>query len=112
MSRSEVVAVVASLRYKPGWSFTYRQRADGDRLDVRAITPDSWHPESLRTTGHSWPVPPVADVREFVRWVHARLLDAEAHECAEFLVVDGFRPFFPNHATGDPYEAVERWELA
>jgi hypothetical protein len=104
-------AVVASLRYKPGWTFKVAG-PDGRLLCVYATTPDSSHPQRLRTTQHQFELPPdgLTD-REFVRWVFDQLLLCEFHEAAEFYTVDGFAPFYPNHQDeGSPYDLVERWE--
>jgi hypothetical protein len=102
---------VSSLRYKPGWVFKL-----GGPLNrfvcVFATTLDSGHPTRARTTQHMFEVPDDAcDTQTLARWVFSRLLDAEYHEAAEFLTVDGFAPFFPNHQDeGSPYAHVERWE--
>ncbi len=100
--------LVASLSYKPGWRF--RVGGPGNEFFcVFATTPDSSAPDRERTTQHMFKLPDLAD-RDFVRWVADRLLDCEAHEMGEFLAVDGFRPFFPNHQDeGSPYVRVERW---
>lgn len=97
-----------AIGYKPGWSF--RRGGPGNRfLCVMATTPDSLAPERQRCTQHMWPIPDGLDRMGFARWLFARLLDAERHEAAEFLAVDGHRPFWPHHQDeGDPYEPVER----
>ena len=101
--------VVASLSYKPGWSFKIAGPL-GSKLCVFARTPDSLNPAQQRTTQHQFDLPPPCDEREFLRWVRDCLLLAERHECCEFLAVNGHRPFFPNHQGEDPYVLVERWE--
>lgn len=102
--------LVSRLGYKPGWRF--KLGGPGGRfLCVFATTPDSWHPERQRTTQHMFEIPDGLDDRGLLRWVFARLLDAERHEAAEFFAVDGRRPFYPHHQDeGSPYELVERWE--
>lgn len=102
---------VASLAYKPGWRF--KLAGPHTRwLCVYALTANSQAPDRDRLTQHQFEFPdPLPDHRELCRWVYARLLEVERHECAEFLTVGGFRPFFPNHNDeGSPYEHVERWE--
>jgi hypothetical protein len=103
-------ALVPLIRYKPGWVF--RVGGPGHRyLCVYATTHDSLDPTRQRCTQHMFEFPdgPVTD-REFARWVLVSLMRAEFHEAAEFLAVDGFRPFYPHHQDeGSPYEWVERW---
>lgn len=101
---------VASIAYKPGWRF--RVGGPGNRfLCVFAETPDSLHPDRLRTTQHMFELPPTDDPKERARWLLGVLLLAERHESCEFLEVDGRRPFWPNHQDeGSPYELVERWD--
>lgn len=106
-----LAGLVASLRYKPGW--TFKLGGPGNRhLCVFARTPDSLRPGCERTTQHMFEIPArVGEPQEFARWVLDCLLLAEQHETCEFLQVDGQRPFWPNHEDeGSPYERVERWE--
>jgi hypothetical protein len=103
--------LVPSLTYKPGWSF--KAAGPGGRfLCVFSRTPDSVAPERERMTQHQFEFPADAMTREgFARWVFACLMKAEFHEAAEFLQVDGQRPFFPYHQDeGSPYAWVERWQ--
>ena len=100
---------MASLRYKPGW--TFKVGPQPDRLGIYATTPDSLSPSRTRCTGHGFTIPPDLTEREFVRWVLDCVLLAEQHEACEFLQIDGRRPFWPYHQDeGSPYELVERWE--
>jgi hypothetical protein len=104
------VALVASVIYKPGWTFKIGG-PDRRFLCVFATTPDSFHPERQRTTQHMFEIPAVTDVRAFLRWVRDCLLLAEQHECCEFIQFRGSRPFFPHHQDeGSPYDLIERWE--
>jgi len=102
--------VVASLSYKPGWTF----KLGGPKaryLCVFATTSDSNNPARERTTQHMFEVPEVEGPADQLRWIFARLLDVERHEAAEFFAVSGHRPFYPNHQDeGSPYAHVERWE--
>lgn len=106
---TDFAGLVASFRYKPGWSF----KIGGPNhrfLCVFATTPDSQRPR-MRTTQHQFEIPDGLDERGFCRWVFDRLLDCERHETGEFFEVGGFRPFYPHHqGAGDPYALVERWE--
>lgn len=103
-------AVVASLTYKPGWTFKVAGPS-GRFLCVYATTPDSQHPDRSRCTQHQFELPAVTGHRELVRWIFERLLLCELHEAGEFFAVDGFRPFYPHHQDeGSAYELVERWE--
>lgn len=110
MSES-LAGFVASIAYKPGWRF--KLAGPGGRwLCIYAETIDSQAQHTTRTTQHQFEFPdPLPDHRALCRWVLDRLMDAERHECGEFLTFSGFAPFFPNHQDeGSPYEHVERWE--
>ena len=101
-------ALVASLRYKPGWSFKVAGPLNR-YLCVFSTTPDSDRPSSSRRTQHQFELPDGLDGRALARWVFERLLDCEYHEAGEFFRVNGERPFMPNHQDeGSPYERVER----
>lgn len=102
---------MTGLSYKPGWVF--KMGGPGGRfLCVFAKTPNSLDPGVERVTQHMFEVPDglVSDRAGFAEWVFDRLLLVERHEAAEFLQVDGVRPFWPHHGDeGDPYERVVRW---
>lgn len=106
---TDVRALVASIRYKPGWSFKVAGPR-GRLLCVFARTPDSADPSRERVTQHQFPLPDL-DPPDFFRWVFRCLLLCEQHEAGEFFAVDGFRPHFPHHQDeGSPYELVDRWD--
>lgn len=102
---------VRQLGYRPGWRF--KLGGPGGRwLCVVASTADTLKPSTVRTTQFMWEFPAeheTWDHQAFCRWVLARLLDAERHEACEWFQFGNVRPFWPNHETGDPYAAVERW---
>lgn len=102
---------LTGIEYKPGW--TVGTGGPGGRsLCVMALTDDSTNPQARRHTQHMFQVPEGLEPsgRDWVRWVFARILDAERHEAAEFFRVDGAAPFYPNHQDeGSPYAHVERW---
>jgi hypothetical protein len=118
-------AVVAQATYRPDWHMGLTdvyyppehevaakgQGNRGLRLDVRAIGYDSYHSERGQTyrVRHSFIVPAASyNATSWTRWLLDRLIDIETHECCEFLVVDGKRPFAPNHGPGhDPYQLRE-----
>ena len=109
---SDPAPFVASLGYKPGWTFKIGG-PNKTMLCVFATTPDSLDPTRTRTTQHMFNLPAMpCTVAEFTRWVLDQLTAAEFHESCEFLTVDGFHPFWPNHQdTGSPYELVQRWDV-
>lgn len=100
---------VADLTYRPGWRF--KLGGPGGRfLCVVASTTDTLKPNTVRTTQFMFELPDgLDDERKFARWCFDRLLDAERHEAGEWFQFGGLRPFWPNHAEGDPYAHVERW---
>jgi hypothetical protein len=108
--------VVASATYRPGWTFELAEidRGQGSRgltLTVISQGYDTYHPDRGETyrVQHLVPVPPAAfDERAWRRWLLERLIEIETHEACEFLVIDGARPFAPNHGPGrDPYVVLE-----
>ncbi len=103
--------LVASLRYKPGWSFKVGGPL-GSMLCIYARTPDAHHPDRERTTQHQFTIPDFeADGRTPIRWIFDCLLLCELHETGEFFQVADERPFYPNHQDeGSPYVLVERSE--
>jgi hypothetical protein len=104
-------SLVASLSYKPGWTFK-KAGPRGRFLCVYAYTVDSSDHHRKRFTQHQFEIPDgLADRKAFARWVFDRLLLIEQHECGEFLHLGRERPFMPHHqGLGDPYERVESWE--
>ncbi len=112
--RRELVELVGSLRYKPGWSLRLGGPA-GSMFLATATSPDSSPPHDLRGTGHAWPLPdwitsPLrAPLRathwrqQVVRWCYDRVLEAERHEAGEWFSFEGRRVFFPGHQGADPY---------
>ena len=106
-----VAGFVASLRYKPGW--TFKVGGPYNRyLCVFATTPDSGNPSRDRCTQHQFELPDGLDDRALARWVFDKLLLCEQHEAAEFFTIAGTRPFYPQHNGGDPYARVEHWETS
>lgn len=108
--------VVASATYRPDWRLglteVHRQvGGPGLRLDVLSVGYDTYHPDRGQTyrVRHSFIVPAASyNAQSWARWLFDRLVDIETHETCEFLVVDGKRPFAPNHGPGhDPYTVRE-----
>jgi hypothetical protein len=107
---AELADIVEKLEYRPGWSFRleHEDRGQGSEgLTLTAISDqfDTYNPERRMRVRHLFPVPPAAYNRQsWLRWVLDRLIEIETHEACEFMVVDGKRPFAPNHGPGwDPY---------
>jgi len=109
---TELAEVVEGLKYRPGWSFYLSDEerdpgSSGLTFKVLSLGYDTYHPERGETyrVWHYFPVPPATYNRaSWEEWVRDRLLEVEAHEACEFMVVDGKRPFAPNHGPGwNPY---------
>lgn len=108
--------LVDQLEYRPGWTFDLRDLvrdpgSEGLTLTITTRGYDSYHPdrgENYRVNHYS-PVPPATyKLEDWRRWLFDRLVDVETHEAAEFFVVDGDRPYAPNHGPGrNPYTVVE-----
>jgi hypothetical protein len=106
----ELATMVRSLQYKAHWRFELctvdrGQDSAGLTLDITITTPDSYHPQSLRTVCHWFPVPPAAyDMRSWRRWLFEQIHSVELHEAMEFFQIDGSKPYAPSHGPGnDPY---------
>ena len=104
-----MAAALKEFSYKPGW--TIGVGGPGGRyLCIMAVTDNSVDPSQRRTTQHMFERPDGLDGRAWVRWVFARVLDAERHEAAEFFKFNGTPVFYPHHQDeGSPYAHVERW---
>ena len=103
-------SIVSTLRYKPGWTFKIAG-PNGSKLCVFATTPDSNNPARDRCTQHQFDLPGPLPLRDFMLWIDGCLDLIDRHERWEFLRIDDFAPFYPNHQDeGSPYELVERWE--
>lgn len=111
VSQVDPAAVIASITYKPGWTFKLAGPL-GRYLCVFANTVDSQQVDRYRTTQHQFRLPDeLADRQALIRWLFDCLLLCELHEAGEFFQVGSFRPFFPNHQDeGSPYELVQRLE--
>lgn len=111
--------LVRRLRYKDNWHFSLQdidrgQGSVGLTLTIKIITPDSYSPtREMRGVLHYMIVPPAAyDERAWTRWLLDQVLLVEQHEACEFFVLDGRRPFSPNHGQGrNPYSIIEKGTL-
>lgn len=106
--------LVEQVSYKTRWQFSLRdvdrgQGSEGLTLCILIATPDSYHPDSLRSVMHYMPVPPAAfDERSWRRWLFEQVLLVERHEACEFFQIGGVRPYAPHHGPGnDPYIIFE-----
>lgn len=108
----ELADLVSKLTYRPNWRFALQEQDRGQGCKgltfiVVSSGYDTYNPERGETyrVQHFFAVPPAAYNRaSWQRWIFEQLLSIEGHECAEFMVVDGERPFAPIHAPGhDPY---------
>jgi hypothetical protein len=106
--------MVKSIAYKHGWRFRLEhvqrdEDSGGLTLVITIHTPDSYHPESKRSVVHYFPVIPATyGEPSWRRWLFEQILLVETHEAMEFYMIDGFRPFAPNHSPGhSPYSIVQ-----
>lgn len=110
----ELASIVAGLKYREGYRFMLEhldrgQGSEGLTFKVLSDQFDTYNPERRLRVWHYFPVPPAAyNHQSWLRWVLDRLVEIETHEACEFMVVDGQRPFAPNHGPGwDPYAIRE-----
>jgi hypothetical protein len=109
-----LIALLARLQYKHGWTFTLRdtdrgQGSTGLTLCILVTPPDSYNPDVRIRVMHYMPVPPAAyNERSWQRWLFTQILLVEQHEAAEFFKIGGQRPYAPLHGEGnDPYLIAE-----
>lgn len=110
--------LVASITYKPGWTFYLENvvEADGSgglQLHIVSDTENSFDFSKRIRVRHSFLVPAASYNRDvWVAWIFDRVRDVETHEAGEFFRVDGVRQFAPHHGNGeDPYRVwhVSDW---
>lgn len=115
-----LAGIVATMRYRPGWSFRLAtldrgQGSEGLTFVVTSKGYDTYNVGRGETyrVNHFFPVPPASYGRQsWERWVLDRLIEVETHEACEFYVIDEKRPFPPVHAPGwDPYAVREPLDL-
>lgn len=101
--------LVEQLDYK-GWEVYLAevdrgQGSNGLTLVITRQGPDTYRPEKTIRVNHFMPVPPAAyNKASWQRWLFEQFLLVERHECAEFFIIAGNRPYAPNHGHGeDPY---------
>jgi len=107
--------LVKRLQYKAGWRFELsdidrNQGSEGLTLVICLTCQDSYHPEQTMRVNHYMIVPPAAfDERSWCRWLLEQILLVERHEACEFFLIDGHRPYAPNHGPGnDPYTIFDQ----
>lgn len=111
--------LVKSCKYRPGWvvrlcNLDRGQGSAGLTLIICTTGYDSYNPELGQNyrVNHYMPVPPAAyDERSWRRWLFEQFLLVERHECMEFFVVNGKRPYAPHHGPGnDCYNVFDHGE--
>lgn len=109
---TELAKIISELKYRPGWHFaleSFERDPGSGGLTFKVLSRgyDTYHVERGENYAvwHYFPVPPATYNRQsWMEWVRDRLLEVELHEACEFMVVDGKRPFAPNHGPGwNPY---------
>lgn len=101
--------LVNECRYRPGWmirldTIDRGQGSEGLTLIITTMGYDSYNPGEGQhyRVNHYMPVPPAAyDERSWRRWLFEQFLLVERHECMEFFVVGGKRPYAPHHGPGN-----------
>jgi hypothetical protein len=113
--------LIDSIIYKPGWSFSLRNKIEEDGsggliFQVVSFTDDSMDPAEKIMVRHNFLVPSASyNQRTWIAWLRNRIADVENHELNEFFKIDGERVFAPHHSNGeDPYLTwfVSDWETA
>jgi hypothetical protein len=89
-------------RDKPG---RHSGESRGLTLIVQRHGPDTYHPGSIITVNHYFPVPPATFGEDsWTRWLFDTLGKVDDHERMEDFVIGSERPFAPVHKPGaDPY---------
>lgn len=102
--------LVENIVHRPRWRFELNdvdrgQGSYGLTLSIYITEQDAYHPESMRSVVHYFPVPPAAyDERSWQRWLLERCMDVSRHEDMEAFTINGEKPYAPSHGPGnDPY---------
>jgi hypothetical protein len=109
----EVLAdIVRVCSYRPDWKL-WLSHDDYDRgqgcvgltLVITVVGPNSYPPHETITVRHLFGVPAAAYNRQsWLNWLFDCFVLVERHECMEWFVVDGDKPYAPCHGPGwDPY---------
>lgn len=107
----ELADLVSKCSYRPHWhlrlvdDYDRGQGCSGLTLIITVDTQDTYEPHGPVRVLHLFPVPPAAYNREsWASWLMESVLLVEQHEAMEWLVIDGVRPYAPNHGPGwNPY---------
>jgi hypothetical protein len=103
----ELLDLVSKCTLNPGWSVKLEVIDRGQGSKGLTLIIHAWHPERGEIYGvlHYFIVPAASyNRRSWQRWLWDRYVDVLRHEGGEFFVIDGKRPFNPNHDDGnDPY---------
>ncbi|AYD86345.1 hypothetical protein SEA_FLARE16_70 [Mycobacterium phage Flare16] len=100
---TELVELVRSAKFMPGWRFEIDQGfmydgVTGLLMMIYVQIPDADNPETTTLIAYPHMVPAEVHTREgWKLWFWKRILDTLAHEAGEFLWIDGDRPFKPDH---------------
>jgi hypothetical protein len=95
---TEMRAMLAKVRYKPGWSFYLKEVTpesyyfDGcASVTVFCDVPDTYHPEFTVQISASYPVPYyLPDEEAFLHWLRGYVINAvEQHESDEWFRYEG-----------------------
>lgn len=103
-------AVVAGVKYKPGWTFHIIEEDGALRLKmIDHDCVDAYNPGRPFPLAHFHPVPTATyNEKTWKRWVYEQCRRVENHEIGEWLHWGDERPFAPLHAPGeDPYTVHE-----
>lgn len=109
----ELADLVDSLSFRADRGWEVRLADDFERdpgcrgltLIVLRVGPDSYHPDQIIPVSHYFPVPAATYNRQSWQWwLLGCLRYVDDHERAEDFIIDGRRPYAPNHGPGwDPY---------
>lgn len=110
LSDADVATVLASVTYRPGWSFgLIRDPHEG--LQVRIVArgvPNSYRPDETIDLGITSWLPPQRTAEDLLDWLLWRLQRIESHECREWLRHDGELVSDPHEGTDDELPAMRR----
>lgn len=98
----DIKGILSRVTYRLGWKFrVYQGDTRGAMLEIIATVDDSINLGEFTKLEIYAGIPPYDSEQGFLGWLFYRLREAEIHECAEFLKLDGDVIYNPHRPMSD-----------